>query len=653
MGAALQTQGDYKGFGSVLMYSFSSTSVPQWLRDIPRWLCWKAEPKPGAPGKFGKVPVNPRTGATIGHNNPENHMTFDQALVEFAFAGPKAAIAGIGLSIPEGVAVIDLDNMIKDDGLISCEHREILETFKDSYTEFSPSGAGAHIFVRGSARTFAKHDLGIELYSITEGKGGQYMTVTGMTYQGRSGPDDGGPDCSDALLALCDRYGAKVKSMSGRPLPPIPAPEDVARTPEQLEIEGVIRSGVARDDRALAPPPSGSLRLITKYGRRPNFGERAGPGGLVVQRFKALSAAAFYLARCGVPLWEAFSILSNSDYKLSEGAYDGRSGETWLWQYCFCSELEDGTRAVDVFASQAVRASGELPFDDLSETEPGHWHNTDSVPKTSNSKERRIFTAQVIDASNVQDFTSRSLPPRPWLVKPLLLKGYVTVCLGPPGGGKSIFSMLLAVSLVSGLDLTGVGAPEAVCNVLVINNEDDGDEMQRRFQGVLLAHGIDQSKLRGKIYWQSGYERSYKLARGEGKEKTPAATEDAHEIARFCRDHDIGAVFMDPLVSLHDTNENDNAAIEKVAEIVRTVSANSGAAVHLVAHIRKQVARTQRGTQASLEAARCELDGWRGARSLYGRKDVRQTRQGAQTRAPAGVEPDAHRPGEEQLQPQG
>ena len=73
---------------------------------------------------------------------------------------------------------------------------------KEGITVSKPVPTGA------AARAFAKHDLGIELYSITEGKGGQFMTVTGMTYQDRSGLEDGGPERLPRLVLAPAAEGA-------------------------------------------------------------------------------------------------------------------------------------------------------------------------------------------------------------------------------------------------------------------------------------------------------------------------------------------------------------------------------------------------------------------------------------------------------------
>ena len=56
---------------------------------------------------------------------------------------------GVGFEFNNsGIAGIDLDKVIADDGTVSSEAMKIVAML-DSYTEYSPSGRGFHIFVKG------------------------------------------------------------------------------------------------------------------------------------------------------------------------------------------------------------------------------------------------------------------------------------------------------------------------------------------------------------------------------------------------------------------------------------------------------------------------------------------------------------------------
>jgi len=578
---------------TTLVYNPDWHGIPEELQRIERWVAWQAKPKAGRPGKFDKVPIDPRTGRRVSHKDPCNHMSFDDAVMEYALQIGEVRIDGIGLSLPPGLCVIDLDNMILDDGAIRPEHEAILNQFRDCYCELSPSQRGAHIFVPGSARTFADHERGVELYSVAEdGSGGQFLTVTGMVYEDRGTFST--IDRTADLIALCEQYGARgVSSRSS--LPPMPEIEGTPRTLQDLVAAGVITSAWAALIEFMAPDGDDDHLLrrypATQGSRHP------------VQRSRALFAACRMLAGAGVPLWEAFAILTDRSYALVQGIDDGRSGDDWCWAYVFGKHLH-------AFESNPTSPA---PFEDLG---PQDWDNVDpgQNPRGAAAAQpwKRTFEPCVVRADNVLEFTGSIIPSRPWLVAPLLLRGYVTVCLAPPGVGKSITSMGLVASLITGLDLIGLGAPAKPCKVLVINNEDDHDEMARRFQGILIAHGIDPANLPGELHWISGYEGSYKLSKSA--DKVPVKAPDADMIVDYCLKHQIDAVFFDPLVSLHEAEENDNGAIEKVAAIVRQVAARTGGAVHLVAHTRKAGS----GESKDSEAHAGSLDALRGASSMGG-----------------------------------
>lgn len=68
----------------------------------------------------------------------------------------------------------------------------------------------------------------------------------------------------------------------------------------------------------------------------------------------------------------------------------------------------------------------------------------------------------------------------------MLLLGYITQLIAPPGVGKSMFGLLLAVMVALGRPLIPREL-ERQANVLVINNEDDMDEMNRRLAGIPVA----------------------------------------------------------------------------------------------------------------------------------------------------------------------
>jgi putative DNA primase/helicase len=88
----------------------------------------------------------------------------------------------------------------------------------DSFTEYSPSGKGVHIYVAGKSETNKFDPIGVEIYC-----GGQYFTVTGKHYAGT--PLEVREISADtlALAARDDRRregsGAKAKAAAAAAAP--------------------------------------------------------------------------------------------------------------------------------------------------------------------------------------------------------------------------------------------------------------------------------------------------------------------------------------------------------------------------------------------------------------------------------------------------
>ena len=145
------------------------TSIPEELQKQNRWVL-----------RRGKIPVGT-------WSDPRTHLSFDGALDAYRStkdSQPFSAVnLGIGfLVLPEDeITFIDFDKCFPDH---EEEVRDILKTFA-SWTEFSRSGNGVHIF--GYGKTDRKGSIkttlpfGVEVYS---GGGARHCAMTGRVYGG-------------------------------------------------------------------------------------------------------------------------------------------------------------------------------------------------------------------------------------------------------------------------------------------------------------------------------------------------------------------------------------------------------------------------------------------------------------------------------------
>ena len=135
-------------------------NIPEELKQLPQWICHR-----------NKVPFNPATGKAAKAGQPDTWARFEDAVKA------SGSFGGIGFEFNNnGIVGIDLDKVIADDGTVSDEADEIVAML-DSYTEYSPSGKGLHIFVKGDILVDGRKKGFIEMY-----KAKRYFTMTGNVY---------------------------------------------------------------------------------------------------------------------------------------------------------------------------------------------------------------------------------------------------------------------------------------------------------------------------------------------------------------------------------------------------------------------------------------------------------------------------------------
>lgn len=149
--------------------------IPDELKAMPRWVCWRAVPDPKSHSGISKQPVNPRTGGKARSNDPTTWTDFETAAaaaVDYAGIGFMFYESGyIGIDIDDRPSEItDYRNGIRDN--IFGQMNDVLQT----YAEFSQSGNGIHFIGRGSLpdKDFNNHDAGVEMYT-----GARFFVMTG------------------------------------------------------------------------------------------------------------------------------------------------------------------------------------------------------------------------------------------------------------------------------------------------------------------------------------------------------------------------------------------------------------------------------------------------------------------------------------------
>jgi len=207
--------------------------------------------------------------------------------------------------------------------------------------------------------------------------------------------------------------------------------------------------------------------------------------------------------------------------------------------------------------------------------------------------------------------TLKNLEHRVWFVKNILLKGYVSALFAPGGVGKSMMQLSMAVSIASGRDILNVGRVQRA-KVLIINNEDDESEFQRRLGACLLHHNIVESEIDRYLEHSSGYGQPFKIAAQLDRDFFPAWGYDA--LRAYIKETGAEVIFIDPFISTHNTEENNNTDIDKVVELYKAIAYELKVHINIIHHTKKS------GSDSESHAG--DPEAGRGASSL---KDAART----------------------------
>jgi putative DNA primase/helicase len=143
-------------------------NIPGPLIAEPRWVLWQYQL---VKGKYTKIPVQP-DGSAASSTDPSTWAPFD--FVQSAYSA--GGFDGVGFVLNgDGLVGLDFDHCITESGEIDPTVRNYIERL-DSYTELSPSGTGAHVFVYGKLPGPHRKLGPCEIYETA-----RYLTITGMT----------------------------------------------------------------------------------------------------------------------------------------------------------------------------------------------------------------------------------------------------------------------------------------------------------------------------------------------------------------------------------------------------------------------------------------------------------------------------------------
>lgn len=200
-----------------------------------------------------------------------------------------------------------------------------------------------------------------------------------------------------------------------------------------------------------------------------------------------------------------------------------------------------------------------------------------------------------------------TIPMRQWLYGRHLIRRFVSATIAPGGVGKSTLKVAEALAMATGRPLLGESV-ERPLRVWLWNLEDPQEETTRKIAAACKAHGISNEDLGGRLFVNSGRDTPLILADAlpnGGVMFTPQAEQFRGEMQRL----QIDVAIVDPFVSSHHLNENDNNQMDAVVKEWGRIAGDCNAGIDLVHHTRKLgdsvvSAEAARGGKALVDAAR-------------------------------------------------
>ena len=550
---------------------------------------------------WDKPPVNARNG---GPGSSTDRTTWS----DYAHAADFSKIrrmAGVGyvLSPEDHESGIDLDDCRDSKTGKLQAWAQVAVDFGETYAEVSPSGCGLRFFVRGVVDSRKVDAAQVEIYT-----GGRYLTVTGRHVPGTPTEIREAPRLIAYLQERADQIREAMRAAA-----------DLAREQERKKAEK------RADAQAQEPPRQSTSERASASARE--RGPRDGS-----DFWRSVNDRA--LANLGA--WVT-SVFPGARYQSGTGAYrvDQRDlGEGYEEDL---SLHPDGIRDFGIGDMGDARDGARSPIDVVRDylptadaTQAAMWlcDRIGSRPEDLGWRGGRRDEAgsreaggagqdagEPTQAEPVPTFKARpfvwadpaTIPRREWVLERHLIRKFISVTAAPGGVGKSSLVLTDGLAMATGRNLIG-HQPHGQFKVLIWNGEDPLEEMQRRIMATCMQYDISQEDIEGRLFVNSGRDDPIIVAE-QKRDGVTIAVPVVEAIKATIRENGIDVVQIDPFVSCHAVNENDNGAIDRVAKLWGKIADETGCAIELVHHTRKTggnetVMEDMRGAVALLSAAR-------------------------------------------------
>lgn len=123
---------------------------------------------------------------------------------------------------------------------------------------------------------------------------------------------------------------------------------------------------------------------------------------------------------------------------------------------------------------------------------------------------------------------------------------------------------------------------------MLVNNEDDEGELQRRLAAICTEHGIDRAALQGRLHLHCPADEAPFLALARDPQtRQLRRTKALRELSDYMGASGASVFIVDPFVETHEGDENSNSDVGAAMKQFRAVARLRSAAGLIIHHTRK------------------------------------------------------------------
>ena len=226
--------------------------------------------------------------------------------------------------------------------------------------------------------------------------------------------------------------------------------------------------------------------------------------------------------------------------------------------------IEAGTEAAEAIKAKMVQPGAEGDFNDLYQV------------KGLNVVKNIVLSSPSMRVMSLGDMVKEDIKHPPALIEGLLEEEDSLLLTGAGGLGKSLVALDIAFCVASGLNVFGVHEVRKPVNVLIMQSENSRKTHDSRVAAFIVAPE-----------YMAAADKVFQVVLSNGDPRVTGDIEDGEfqkRLGGWIEDADAGLVIMDPLISYHARNENDNTLMRKVCDQITHIMAIRKTAVMIAHH---------------------------------------------------------------------